>query len=213
MNQLLIVSFYTKNTIYEKEIEDLITSCKSIGIDYHIEGRNDLGSWEKNCCQKPLFILECLKRFQTPLLWVDADAILLKKPALAFEAIDLALFFEKTVSLGIKQVRAGTIYVAPTTASLDFVSLWHETCQAKLSCNEEMPFPDQSILSSLLHETRSLIVDSLPLGYIQIFDRDVLPFEEVYIVHFQASRTARMDPIFWKHLSGRELKAIRLANT
>ncbi|HAB98582.1 MAG TPA: hypothetical protein DCE71_02020, partial [Parachlamydiales bacterium] len=58
MNTPLIISFYTQNTIYEKEVEDLEASCQSLELAYYIEGRKDLGTWEENCCQKPLFILE-----------------------------------------------------------------------------------------------------------------------------------------------------------
>ena len=49
---MIVVSFYTENTIYEKEVEDLRTSCEILGIEHFIQPRKDLGCWEKNCAQK-----------------------------------------------------------------------------------------------------------------------------------------------------------------
>ncbi len=206
MNIPLIISFYTKDTIYEKEIEDLKASLEVLKLPYYIEGRLDLGSWEKNCCQKPLFILECLKKFQKPLLWVDADAMIFQKPPFLFGDVDLAIYFE---DVHLKQVRTGTIYLAPTQQTLELITLWHETCQSKIERSEPLPFPDQHIFSTLL-QTASLRVGSLPLEYTQIFDKEPIPLEKACIVHFQSSRTALMPPLFWRHLSGKELKILRM---
>ncbi|OGN63311.1 MAG: hypothetical protein A3E80_02235 [Chlamydiae bacterium RIFCSPHIGHO2_12_FULL_49_9] len=203
----LLISFYTKNTIYEKEIEDLVASCKALQLELYVEGRADLGSWEYNCCQKPLFILECLEKFKRPLLWVDADAMILKKPPFIFGDIDLAIYFNNFQN---KLARTGTIYLRPTQETLRFVKLWHETCQGKIIRKEEFPYPDQTVFSELLYANRDLKIGQLPIQYTQVFDKDLLPFENSCIIHFQSSRTALMDPIFWKHLSGKELKLMRM---
>lgn len=201
-----IISFYTKNTIYEKEIEDLASSCKALGIDHYIEARKDLGCWEKNCCQKPLFIYECMERFNTPLLWIDADGIVLKKPQLNLGNCDLGLYFN---NIRTKHVRNGTIYVSPTNAAKKFMLLWYKTLQ-KLNArkNKELT-TDQPVMIDLIQKA-PLKIAKLPIEYTQVFDRDPIPFEKTVIIHFQASRTCRMDPIFWKHLSGSELKAMRM---
>ena len=208
MNTPLIISFYTQNTIYEKEVEDLEASCQSLELAYYIEGRKDLGTWEENFCQKPLFILECLKKFKKPLLWVDADAMIFHRPPFLFGDADISLYFEDIAS---KQVRTGTIYLAPTQRTLDFVSLWHEVCQKKISQQEPLPFPDQNIFSALLQTyPGSLHIGQLSIEYTQIFDKEPIPMEKACIVHFQSSRTALMPPLFWRHLSGRELKIMRM---
>ncbi len=201
-----LISFYTENTIYEKEIEDLSASCKTLQIDHYIEKRKDLGCWEKNCNQKPLFIYECLKRFKKPLLWVDADGIVLKKPCLRLGPCDLGLYFNDRLT---KHARNATIYVRPTQAAKDFMLLWYETLQTLNARPNEELLPDQPVMISLLQKA-PLKVANLPLEYMQIFDRDPIPLEKTVILHFQASRTCRMDPIFWKHLTGRELKAMRM---
>ena len=208
---MILISFYTKNTIYEKEIEDLSISCKALGIEHYIEARVDLGSWEKNCCQKPLFILECLERFKRPLLWVDADGIVLQKPQLDFAGWDMALYFNDLPS---QHVRAATLYVEPTQNTFDFLDLWHKTAQEKIANREELPYGDQAILIQLLRGKKiPLKIAELPLEYTAIFDRDPVEIGKTVVLHFQASRTARMDPLFWQQLSGQELKAIRIASS
>ena len=112
-----LVSFYTKNTIYEKEIEDLSSSCIALGLDHYIEEREDLGSWEKNCAQKPLFIYECLEKFNGPLLWVDADGIALQKLNLKLENCDLGLYFNEPT-----HARSATIYINSTENAKKFMS-------------------------------------------------------------------------------------------
>lgn len=205
----MIISFFTENTIYEKEVEDLLSSCRSLGLKHYILRQIDLGSWEKNCCQKPLFIYEALKKFQRPLLWVDADAILLQRPSLEpFESFDLAFYFQTEMN----SARAGTIYAAPTQATFSFLKNWHRTCESRFSLHGNLPGADQAILNELLLEKPpNLAIGQLPLAYVRIFDRDPLPYEKTVILHFQASRTALMDPLFWRHMSGKDLKLLRLS--
>lgn len=202
----LLISFYTKDTIYEKEVEDLTTSCKELGVDSYIEAREDLGSWDKNCCQKPLFILECLKRYNRPLLWVDADAIVMQKPTFCNKEIDLAFYFNDQSN---QKARSATIYIAPTAAAQVFVSQWHQDCLKELSKNQPVPYGDQSVLIALLRKF-PLRVGHLPLAYTVIFDRDQVALDQIVILHFQASRTALMNETLWKTLSGKQLKALRM---
>jgi hypothetical protein len=204
-----IISFYTQDTIYEKEIEDLRHSCTTLGIDHYIEARPDLGCWERNCNQKPLFIYECLERFNEPLLWVDSDGILLQKPNLSLPDCDLGLYFNNYPT---KHARNATIYIAPTQPAKQFLKLWHETLQKLNGPKAKKLKPDQPVMISLLRKNLlPLKIGHLPLEYMQIFDRDEIPLEKTVILHFQASRTAKMVPLFWQHLTGRDLKAIRMA--
>ncbi len=195
-----VVSFYTKDTIYEKEVEDLFASCQLLQINHYIEARKDLGNWERNCSQKPLFIYECLERFNEPLLWVDADGILLKKPSLHLPEFDFGLYFN---DLKTKHARNGTIYVSPTKKAKAFLLLWYEELQKRKTV------PDQPVMIDLIRKV-PLKIAPLPIEYSHVFDRDCIPIEKTVVLHFQASRTSGMDPIFWKHLQGRDLKAMRL---
>lgn len=200
-----IISFYTKDTIYEKEVEDLKSSCESLKVDHYIEERPSLGSWEKNCGQKPLFLYECLERFQKPVLWVDADGILLKAPSLSLLKKDMAFYFNDR---NLPHVRSATIYAAPTKRAKKFLLLWHRRTQEELKSKK---LCDQTTLNALLQEkVASLCLGELPLEYMHIFDRDSIPLDKSVILHFQASRSANMEPLFWKKMKGSELKAMRM---
>ena len=72
-----VISYYTKNTLYEREVEDLTKSLEDFKLDYHIEGIEDFGGWERNCCFKPTFIKSKLLQFKKPVLWIDIDAVIL----------------------------------------------------------------------------------------------------------------------------------------
>lgn len=200
---MLIISFFTKDTIYEKEIEDLIFSCKALKIEYYIEARPCLGKWEKNCNQKPLFILECLEKFNQPLLWVDADGIVLQKPINHFDGFDLGLYFNEN-----QWARNGTIFVAPTQKAKDFMRLWYET-----AVEENHARADQQVMNDLFSKAPGLKIAPLPIEYVQVFDRDPIAIEKTVILHSQASRTALMDRMFWQHLTGKQLKEIRISNS
>jgi hypothetical protein len=92
----IVVSYYTKNTVYEQEAQNLICSCEQFGIDHLVEAVEDLGSWEKNCAFKPYFLQQKMKELQRPLLWVDADAMFLQKMKQEpFMEADLAAFCDE----------------------------------------------------------------------------------------------------------------------
>ena len=68
-----VISFYTKDTPYEKEAEGLAKSCDALGIRYFIEGINLDNDQTTNTLFKPIFIKEKINQLNEPLLWVDSD--------------------------------------------------------------------------------------------------------------------------------------------
>src|SRR5579863_3367614 len=76
----LVVSYYTQNTPYQLEVQGLIASCERWGLEHCIEPISSLGSWERNCCFKPFYLLEKMQHLHRPLFWVDADGVFLKEP-------------------------------------------------------------------------------------------------------------------------------------
>lgn len=74
----LVISYFTEKTLYEDHATRLKESLDRLGLRYHIEGRPDRGSWIENCSRKASFIRECRAKFAEPVLWLDADAILLR---------------------------------------------------------------------------------------------------------------------------------------
>jgi hypothetical protein len=191
----LIVSYYTKETPYEKEVEHLIGSCKRFGLEYHIEGIEDRGSWEENCAYKPYFMREKMKAFQRPLLWVDADAVFLKP--LEFEDFmfsDFVFSYEPRIQDPRFSAFAGTVYVNFTEGGISGLDLWCRYSDEIIkAAGKAVPFSDQSSLHFAILSKPEFNIGNLPLTHAKIFDRVIhgLDPTEIVIEHNQASRRFR----------------------
>lgn len=120
----IIVSFYTDDWRYPKYAIELKAQCMSLGLDHHIERRPSAGGYIQNCCQKPLFILECLERFQRPVLWLDVDASLESRPAF-FDGLDCDFAARRmNPAHRTRWWHVGTMFWACTPAALEFVREW-----------------------------------------------------------------------------------------
>ncbi len=184
----LIVSYFTKNTLYEKDAARLRLSCERFGLPFDIEGIEPFGKWHEHVCYKPLFILKKLKELKRPLLWIDADGEIVEKlPSLAFDCdISLRTFnhFPKDHPC---HLYAATAYVDYSPNSLSLIEAWAEGCQEKLRANPGLEVSDQVILNDLLQTSKARF-KPLPPPFAALFDEN-LPRK--YIVQHQASRLYR----------------------
>ena len=190
----LVVSFYTCDTLYQLEVQNLIASCKKFNIEYEIEGIDSLGTWELNCAYKPFFLFEKLQKYRRPLLWVDADAIFVQKPQiLDVFAADLSAYITPGLADEHRsKVRSGTVYINATDKGAGLVRAWALECQREMTNPERtVEFWDQMALSRIMAAQKEKAdIRSLPLEYVKIFDhpednRQVL---NPVITHSQASR-------------------------
>lgn len=169
-----LISFYTP--LYKSVAERLKTSCVKFNVPYQIEERPSKATWEANCSIKPTFILETLQALQSPVLWVDADAELLRPPTYDFPEA-----FSTILNLDLPEdhpsrVGSGTIYIPYSSESLTILKKWIALCDDKEW--------DQVTLREAIkgHE-----VVPLPKDYATIADR-LTDDDTPVIVHHQASR-------------------------
>lgn len=181
-----IVSYYTENTPYAREVERLRGSLDGLGITaYELVPTPDTGSWLGNCAQKPAVLAEQLARAE-PLLFVDADAELLDDPRSAVGALmadhDLGVHYFNGV-----QVASGTLALNPTAAAAELLAAWCGICA------DRPDLPDQDCLALAIDRTASCRVRRLPPEYCYIFDLSAAlhPDVEPVIRHHQASRRFR----------------------
>jgi hypothetical protein len=220
----IIISCYTKNTLYEEEIKDLARSCKNLNLEFSFVGYKSLGSWEKNCCFKAKFILKKIKELKKPILWVDADGLILKKPVFddSFFNSDISIC-PKYASKKIISLHSGTIFINYTKNAISLLKAWDKECQMQLNDSKrEGEVWDQRCLYELIFEKDYPTKFSpLPEKYCYIFDRkyDESIRKDISIIHFQTSRIAKKFvndnleiPAFLKNLPPLELKKIRLEN-
>jgi len=179
----LFVSYYTSDFGYEKEAKALLSSAKALDLPIEIEPLSSRGSWEKNCSIKPSFLLKKLEESHRPLVWIDADARLLKPPLL-FDSIKAELAFRMHTHLPLdhpSKVLTGTLYLKPTEKVKRLLICWEKLCK-KNGGWDQIAFKE-----ALLKENPSNFA-LLPEAYCAIFDKTSLLKEEIVILHTQASR-------------------------
>jgi hypothetical protein len=190
----LIISFYTKQTLYQLEIQNLLESCAKWGLPIEIEGIESLGSWELNCAYKPFFIYRKLQELKRPLLWVDADAIFLKKPEPieVFKADFSVRINESLAEDHPSKVISSTIFANYTQGCQALLRAWVKRSHHLLMQEgRREEFWDQIALrDAIFEESHTAHVLPMPLSYTKISDHPVdckLVLDPV-IEHYQASR-------------------------
>jgi hypothetical protein len=98
MTDPVIVSFYTDDWMYPDHAKRMTKDCDDLGLQCHIVEKESTRDYIKNTAIKPFFIKECLDRFKQPVLWVDVDGLLLKRPELSDLTSDFAAcdYFNKS---------------------------------------------------------------------------------------------------------------------
>jgi hypothetical protein len=191
----LVISFYTLDTPYEKDVQNLVNSCKKFDVDMHIEGIPDRGSWELNCAYKPFFIREKLQAFERPIFWVDADAVFLQKP-------DFEMFLTEDFSVvqlsdqvePCYRVRAGSIFVNTTVEGWNILDAWCQEAERLIKeKGAPIKFLDQMSLYQVLCQNQTAHIGEMPLSYCKVYDYDseYIDQSKVVIEHHQASRRHR----------------------
>ncbi|SRR5581483_3752579 len=190
----LVVSYYTKDTVYQLEVQNLITSCKNWGIEHHVEPITTLGSWERNCCYKPFFLMEMLQHFKRPLFWVDADGVFAQKPK--WQGV-----FAKDAAVRINaereddhpsKVNSGSLYINATTGGGALLKAWAQECLDAFAAPERTEeIWDQIALRDVIQRGNlPADIGILPLEYLKIVGNpcDEKWVGEAVISHYQASR-------------------------
>lgn len=187
----LVISFYTRNTDYEKEVERLIFSLKKFSLEYDIEAIDNLGSWQRNTYYKASFIRKMLEKYPgRRILWMDADAVLHSYPVL-FDNLDVDLavcYIDCTrynhPNLGIV-LNSSVLYFANNERARLLLDSWIQENKK----NIESGILEQKVLQNLLDGgwKDKLKIEYLPDSYCQIFDLMAKQGEPI-IELFQASR-------------------------
>ncbi len=184
---IIFVSFYTQDSGYEKEVKHLIASCQKLGLSTDIVPIVSKGRWDENCSYKPHFLLKMLKKHQKPIVWIDADGIVLQKPVL-FETLTCdigACIFHDLPTHHPSKIITNTIYINHTQTSHLFLSLWEKECKRLIQKQKEEVW-DQEVFKNVSLKMNSLSLFSLPPEYGHIYDKPLN--KKPIILHYQASR-------------------------
>jgi hypothetical protein len=185
----IVVSHYTKNTGYEKEVENLIASLEQWKLRYDIEAIDSLGSWRLNSNYCSENVLRMMMRYpHNDILRVDADARFQRFPSLfmtdAFsDEVDVAAHVH-TFKWHENELLGGTLFFRNTHPVRFLVCEWVELCM-KLRRGDRPGDLLQEMLEGKFKD--KVRFGELPAQYCQIFDI-MKDFPNPVIEHFQASR-------------------------
>jgi hypothetical protein len=183
-----VISYYTWNTGYEEESKNLEQSLKDLNMDYHIEPIDSLGSWQKNCHYKPVFIKKMILAHCLPVLFVDADAIFHRYPDLFDDGSQLAdcMFhlYKHNIDYPKGQVASGTLYFRYSVEALEILSDWEKMCLRNPGMLDQLALQKVIFSGTYIENTDYKF---LPAEYCKIHD---FPPEcaNPVIEHFQVSR-------------------------
>jgi len=118
-----IVSGYTISShigdYYKRATARLAKSCVKFELPFLTYPMNRQCGWDAGCSLKTTIILDSLKRFDRPILWLDADAQIFQYPKV-FDDIDA----EMGLCSSSGHWLTGTLYFTPS--AIPFVERWHE---------------------------------------------------------------------------------------
>jgi len=179
----LIISYYTKKSIYEYQVRFLKESLDRLFLSYDIQEIKDRGSWAANTYYKAEFIAEMLEKHRgRDLLWVDADAVMWKTPEM-FRNYDgdLGVFYYRG------SLSNGTIYLKNNEAVRGIVGDWVK----ENNKNEKKTVWEQFNFQRVVERNAgNIMVKILPKNYCYI-EGLMQGVHGAVIEHFQASRILR----------------------
>lgn len=128
---------------------------------------------------KPVFILKKLQELKSPVLWVDADAEIVRQLPEQFP-YELSMLRDLDVPPEHREhVGSGVVYINYTPKNLKLVQKWIDLCDDKEW--------DQVALKEALKDED---IRALPREYGMIYDR-ISKKDDPIIVHYQASRLTK----------------------
>jgi predicted ABC-type ATPase len=184
-----IVSFYTKNTGYQKEVEKLQHSVKKNGHSIYTEGIESLGSWDLNTKHKPYLILNAMKKYpkEDYFLFLDADAIVNKKIPMEDISGDIAVCHKAIESKKQKGwLLSGTVFIKNNEKMKRIMNEW-----IKINKKQPKTYDQATLYIVLKNNFEELDIQRLPLRYCKINGSKCGTHQRIkdpIISHNQASR-------------------------
>lgn len=125
MIEFTLISFYTPDWEYPVYANNLRADCERLRMKYHIIEKPSTNSYVGNCQIKAFFIRDTLESLKSPVLWMDADGSILKKPELLYE--DRMVEYDIAGNHPVDaqhRVHVGSIWFNYTDASRRFIDTW-----------------------------------------------------------------------------------------
>jgi hypothetical protein len=184
--QLVVVGFYTNDPIYGEHASILEACLARYGITCDLT-KIEKTDWHSATAYKPTLILQKIREYRAPVLYLDVDCFVHEDISAYFQRIEADLgvhFLEDTGALC-----SGTLYFNHTEKILQLLDAWIQ------GMRENPLVWDQKVLESIVEKKQipGLGVFNLATEYLYIFDttRKSHPSLRPVIEHLQASRETR----------------------
>jgi len=151
--QTLVISYFCDvdgNTYYSDHGKRFKENCEQFEIPYHISHIESKGSYKLNCLLKPKFIYSKLIEFQKPLLWLDIDTFILKKPDVfdGFSVLGVNIAVSSPEPHILFKTKASPLWFNYNTDSLEFIRKWISMCEQVESSDGNL-FDHEPLISCL----------------------------------------------------------------
>ena len=168
---MIVASFYTPNDDYPAHAERLIRECKVLGLPLHIAQLPDAGSYLANTRLKPAFLRDTMAALDTPLLWVDVDGSILKRPD-ALRA-DVDFMARRMPPSRDRTWHVGTLYFNATDPAKALLAAW---------CRRTRRGSDEAAFEVAWRGWKGVHAE-LPASYFEILGPGREPSEDAVIAH------------------------------
>jgi hypothetical protein len=197
LDNLMVVGYYTLNTPYEEEAQNLIRSLNKLGVNHDVIGVKTLGNWQANTRFKAGFMLDMLTKWPNHrLLYVDCDAVVHRMPNLFKKyKCDIAVRWQD-FRWRKNECLSGTIYMENNERTKRICELWRDINVKEGNKSTRMEqWNLDTVINQMKDEDPQFTYKNLPPEYTMIFDsmRGMYPNIVPVIEHFQASRRFRND--------------------
>ena len=155
----IAISYYLLGSAQEEKGKRLIESCMQWGVDADICGIEI----ETDAQFKPLFILEQLRRWKRPVLWVEPSAVFLQKPIVAdFDSCDFSARLNEFLPKGHpSRILSKTVFARHNARAEKILEAWGNA-------------PSDEGLRDAIDAAEGLHFLPLPLKYCKSFHYDKL---------------------------------------
>ena len=196
LDNLMVVGYYTVNTPYEEEAQNLLQSLNKLKVNHDIIGVKTLGNWQANTRFKAGFMLDMLIKWPNHrLLYVDVDAVVHKSPDLFKNySCDIAVRWQD-FRWRKNECLSGTIYMENNERTKRICELWRDINVTEGNYSNRMEQWNLDTVINQMKEDPNFSYKNLPPEYTMIFDsmRGMYPNINPVIEHFQASRRFKKD--------------------
>lgn len=144
---MLVVSFYTVNGSYPALAARLRASCERFGLRHKIVEAPQRESWKDAINMKAGFILQSLLDERGPVLWLDCDCEVRKRPTLLMSGLmlpgspDFAVYNWRTTDHDYDESEitnsGGVSYWNYTAPAIELLVRWQVACSQHPACVDD----------------------------------------------------------------------------